>query len=333
MLADGLQLGRDMRSWSATRRELRAACAAAEQDWERALHAAESLRADVTAARLAVDDRAAALSRLIAEMGPLATVIAAASQRWGDCVPFGPSQAETEDPVLIEWRETSAPWADEEYAKARAEAFIAALELHKALIVAQADVFEANLAALMELIAADPVAVGETDFPAGETDLEGAGTELAGLRLAAWQSFFLVVPAVQVAFDAAGPLLDGVGADSLGWLLAAGAHQLPAEDVPGLLDCFHRAVFAGDTVLAAPSQENAGTAGISVPAQATAQDLADRVVRYGTWLASGPSSVPRRDAEPRWVGLPLRVVRGQDRAMVDRRNDWAYDGLLITDRE
>jgi hypothetical protein len=323
-LADGLRLGRDVRSWSVARRELRAACAAAEESWERALRAAEALRADVTAAGLAVDDRAAALSRLTAEFEPLATVIAAARQRWGDCVPFGPSQAETEDPALIEWRETSAPWADEEYAKARAEAFIAALELHKALIVAQADVFEANLAALMELIAADPVA---------EADPEGAGSELAGLRLAAWQSFFLVVPAVHVAFDAADPLLDGVGADSLGWLLAAGADQLSAEDVPGLLDCFHRAVFAGDTVLAAPGQEIAETAGVSLPAQATAQDLADRVVRYGTWLPSGSSSGPSHDAEPRWVGLPLRVVRGQDRATVDRRNDLAYDGLLITDRD
>jgi hypothetical protein len=323
-LADGLRLGRDVRSWSVARRELRAACAAAEQSWERALRAAESLRADVTAAGLAVDDRAAALSRLTTEFEPLATVIAAARQRWGDCVPFGPSQAETEDPALIEWRETSAPWADEEYAKARAEAFIAALELHKALIVAQADVFEANLAALMELIAADPVA---------EADPEGSGTELAGLRLAAWQSFFLVVPAVHVAFDAAGPLLDGVGVGSLGWLLAAGADQLSAEDVPGLLDCFHRAVFAGDTVLAAPGQEIAESVGVSLPAQASAQDLADRVVRYGTWLPAGSSSGPRHDAEPRWVGLPLRVVRGQDRATVDRRNDLAYDGLLITDRD
>src|SRR6202000_1707593 len=69
-LADGPQLGRDMRSWAVARQELRAACAAAEQSWERALHAAESLRADVTAARLAVDDHAAALSRLTAEMEP-----------------------------------------------------------------------------------------------------------------------------------------------------------------------------------------------------------------------------------------------------------------------
>jgi hypothetical protein len=31
--------------------------------------------------------------------------------------------------------------------------------------------------------------------------------------------------------------------------------------------------------------------------------------------------------------MPLRVVRGQDRTTVDQRNDLAYDGLLITDRE
>jgi hypothetical protein len=325
-LAGGVRRGRNMRSWSIARRELRAACTTAEQSWKRALHVAESLRADVTAARLALDDRTAALSRLTAEMEPLAAVVAAARQRWGDCVPVGPSQAETEDPALIEWRETSAPWADEEYAKARAEAFIAALELHKALIVTQADVFEANLAALMELIAADPGA-------AGDPGSQGAGIELAGLRLAAWQSFFLVVPAVHVAFDEAGSLFDGLGARSLGWLLAAGAEQLSAEDVPGLLDSFHRAVFAGDTVLTAPLPEIAETVGISLPAQATAQDVADRVVRYGTLLPAGPPSGPPHDTGPRWVGMPLRVVRGQDRTTVDRRNDLAYDGLLITDRE
>ena len=108
--------------------------------------------------------------------------------------------------------------------------------------------------------------------------------------------------------------------------------QLPAEDVPELLECFNRAVFAGDTVLAAPRPEIAETVGIRVPAQATAQDLADHTVRYGTWLPAGPSG-PDDDAAPRWVGTPLRVVRGQDRTTVDRRNDLAYDGLLITDRE
>jgi len=363
-LAGGMRRGRNMRSWSIVHRELRAACVAAERIWEEALRGAETLRAHVAAARSAVDDRVTALSRLTAEMEPLATAVAAARQRWGDCVPVGPSQAETEDPALIEWRESSAPWADEEYVRARAEAFIAALELHKALIVTQADVFEANLAALMELIAADPGLPDDTAAGPAPADHTGAGrteaghAELAGLRLAAWRSFFLVVPAVHAAFEAAGPLFGGLGASSLGWLLTADADQLAAEDVPGLLDCFRRAVFAGDTVLAPPTQELADTVGIPVPAQATAQDLADRVVRYGTWLPTGPaaghSDAKHGDAkhgdakhgdakhgdtkhgdeaEQHWVGMPLRVVRGQDRATVDRRNDLAYDGLLVSERE
>jgi hypothetical protein len=320
-LAGGIRRGRNLRNWSVARRELRAACATAGRSLEEALRAAEALRADVAAARSAVDDRRAELSRLATEMEPLARTVAAARQRWGDCVPVGPSQAETEDPALIEWRETSAPWADDEYAKARAEAFIAALELHKALIIAQADTFEANLAALMELISTDSESADDTE----------AG--LAEVRRAAWQSFFLAVPVVQVPFEAAGPLLGGLTPGALGWLLAAGADLLPAEDVPGLLQWFDRAVFAGDTVLAAPRPELAATVGLAVPAQATAQDLADQVVRYGTWLLAGPPFGRRDDTEPRWVGMPLRVVRGQDRTTVDRRNDLAYDGVLVTDRD
>jgi hypothetical protein len=321
-LAGGVRRGRNLRGWSVARRELRAACEMAEQGWEEALRAAETLRAGVAEAQSAVDDRTAELSRLTAEMEPLVAAVAAARQQWGDCVPVGPAQAETEDPALIEWRETSAPWSDDEYAKARAELFIAALELHKALIVAQADTFEANLAALMELISCDTESVAD-DGAAG----------LADVRRAAWRSFFLAVPVVQVPFEGAGSLLGGLAPGTLGWLLAAGADQFAAEDVTQLLQCFDRAVFAGDTVLAAPRPEIAATVGLSVPAQFTAQDLADRLGRYGTWLTGGPSARPGDDTEPHWVGMPLRVVRGQDHTTVDRRNDLGYDGLLIADRE
>ena len=69
--------------------------------------------------------------------------------------------------------------------------------------------------------------------------------------------------------------------------------------------CFDRAVFAGDSVQAEDS-------------------------RYGTWLPAAPAATRRG---PRWVGMPLRVVRGQDRGTVDRRNDLDYDGLLIAGRD
>jgi hypothetical protein len=302
-LAGGVRRGRNLRNWAVTRRALRAACAEAGQRWDATLREAEAVRGAATAARSAAAAATAEVARLTAEMAPLAEAITSARQRWGDHVPAGPSQAETEDPALIEWRETMAPWADEEYANARAQVFVAALELHKALIAARAEVFEANLAALMELISAEPGS-GAGPLPAGP-DRDGARP--ADVLLAAWRSFFLVVPVVRVSFEAAGPLFDGLGPGSLGWLLAADDQPAgqPADDaVPALTRRVERAVFAGDSIRA----ENS---------------------RYGTWLPAGPPDA----AEPRWIGMPLRVVRGQDRGTVDQRNDLAYDGLLIAGRE
>jgi hypothetical protein len=344
-LAGGVRRGRNLREWAVTRRALRAACAEAGQRWDATLRDAEALRGAAAAARSAATAAAAEVARLAAEMAPLAEAVTAARQRWGDHVPAGPSQAETEDPALIEWRETMAPWADEEYANARAQVFVAALELHKALIAAQSEVFEANLAALMELISAEP-GVGASPVPAGSVSADSdsvsvgsdsgdsvsagsvsagsvsadplpAGPDQDGARhadvlLAAWRSFFLVVPVVRVAFEAAGQLFGGLGPGSLGWLLAAAdqpasqpAADQPADDaVTALTRRVERAVFAGDSVRA----ENS---------------------RYGTWLPAGPPDA----AEPRWIGMPLRVVRGQDRGTVDERNDLAYDGLLIAGRD
>jgi len=289
-LAGGVRRGRNLRDWAVARRALRAACAVAERRLDATLRDAEALRGEVTTARSAAAAGTTEVARLAAEMAPLAEVVTAARQRWGDHVPAGPSQAETEDPALIEWRETMAPWADVEYANARVQVFVAALELHKALIAARAEVFEANLAALMEFISADPVSAD------------------ADVLLAAWRSFFLVVPVVWVPFDAAGSLFDGLGPGALGWLLAGAADRLPADDLPGLTRRFDRAVLAGDTAAA----ENS---------------------RYGTWLPAGPPAGPPDAAEPRWIGMPLRVVRGQDRSTVDQRNDLAYDGLLIAGRD
>jgi hypothetical protein len=330
VLAGGVRRGRNLRDWSVARRELRAACAVTEQRLNAALRDAEALRGQATAARSAATAGIAEVARLAAEMAPLAEAVTAARQRWGDHVPAGPSQAETEDPALIEWRETMAPWADEEYAHARAQVFVAALELHRALIAARAEVFEANLAAFMELISADHGSAGSAGpVPAGPLPAgplppgplpagQDRDAELADVLLAAWRSFFLVVPVVRVPFEAAGSLFDGLGPGALGWLLAAAADRLAADDVPGLMRWFDRAVFAGDTT--------AGDTAAGTPA--TAQHLADGMVRYGTWLPAGPP-----DAEPRWVGMPLRVVRGEDRTTVDRRNDLAYDGLLIAGQE
>lgn len=299
-VAGGLRRGRNLRNWSVARRALRAACAEATRRRDAALAGAEWLRAELAVARAAVADATREVARIAAEMGPLAEAIGAARQRWGDHVPDGPSQAETEDAALIEWRETCAPWGDEEYATARTEAFLAALALHKALITARADVFEANLDALADL------ACGQSPPSPGPAD--------AAAMLAAWQSFFLVVPVLAVSCGKPGAPLAGLGPGSTGWLLATSAGQLPPEVAQDAPHRASRAVFAGDAVLA--------TAG-------SAQHLADQAARYGTWLPADPASGTGRQ----WVGTPLRLVRGQDRTTIDLRNDLAYDGLLIPDRD
>ena len=74
---------------------------------------------------------------------------------------------------------------------------------------------------------------------------------------------------------------------------------------------------------------------------ASAQRIAEREARYGTWLPAGrPDSGEDESAETAgeeavrvWVGTPLRVVRGLDRATIDLRNNLAYDGLLVSDRD
>jgi hypothetical protein len=218
-------------------------------------------------------------------MGPLAETVGRARQRWGDFVPDGPSQAETEDQALIERRETSAPWADRAYASARAEVFLAALALHKALIAAQAIVLEANLAALMDM-------------------LTGAAQADGATALAAWQSFFLVVPVVSVPLEAAGSLFAGLRGGALGWLLAQTDGQVTARDLHAVLKLTDRAVLAGDATLGGPAA------------------AADQTARFGSQLPAGT-----------WIATPLRVVRGQERTVINLRNDLTYDGLLIPNRD
>ena len=251
-VAGGVRRGRNWRAWKARRRELRAACAEAELRRAAAAKESQTLSAGLAVAWTAVNDETAEVTRLTAEIGPLAEAVALARQRWGDHVPDGPAQAETEDAALIEWRETSAPWADEEYAASRAEVFLAALHLHKTLIAARADVFAGNLGALMDLLCADPAPtpapVQTQDAPAGaaEDDTQEDDTQASAIA-AAWQTLFLVVPVVHMPFGAIEPLFAGLGPTSLGWLLADHAERLPGWQARSILGRLDRAVLAGDT--------------------------------------------------------------------------------------
>jgi hypothetical protein len=286
-MSTGMRAGRD---WYTAHGTLRASFDAAVRARDEALNALQELRADLAAARRTIAEAEDATARFTTEMETVYAQIAAARRRWGPYVPDGPSYAETEDEALIELREHSAPWADEEFARARAELFFAALALHKALILGCPETFAANLAAWADLVSATgPSETGEAGSgPGGSTGTTGpgrttgpaAGEPPPEVALAAWQSFFLVVPVVSTTFAALGSLLSGLGRGSVGWLLAAGTDQVPPRQVAGALWRAEHAVLTGDHANSVSADTSLG--------------LAARGSRLGTRLPG--------DA---WTGLPL----------------------------
>ena len=157
---------------------------------------------------------------------------------------------------------------------------------------------------------------------------------------------FLVVPVVHVPFGAVEALFRAVGQGSLGWLLAGGAERLRPRDAHAILGRIDQAVLAGDSVggdtIAGNTVAGGTVAGSTVAGSEPALTgdstlrIAERAARYGTWLPTGPppSGVTGQAGRAGrvWVGTPLRVVRGLDRATIDLRNDLTYDGLLVSDR-
>jgi hypothetical protein len=294
------------RGWYASRAALRAGAAEAESRHEAALGDAAALRADLAAARRSAAEASGEVDRLTAEMASLQAAVARARLCWGDHVPDGPSYDETEDAALIEQREKSIPWGDEEYAAARAELFLAALTLHKSLIAAEAGTFEANFRALLDLLSAE-------------------GTPPAAAALAAWQSFFLAVPVVRATFEGIGTLFAGLGRGSLGWLLAERAGHVPPQHLAGALWRTDRAVFAGDSLRAAPAsvlpwagqRALARALGVGAewePGRVSAQRAADRSARYGTWLPDGDGQL--------WAGLPLHARESADGEALPGSDAW-----------
>jgi len=230
-------------------------------------------------------------------------------------VPDGPQFAQTQDPEAISQREKSAPWADPEFTAARTELFLAALRLHKALILAQAPTFRRNLSALMDILA-------------------GKGRPSTAATLAAWQTYFLVVPVVSTTFASFDRLFAGLGRESVGWLFVDEAGQAPPQYAVSALWRARRAVIVGDPLQLKPvvTLPWAGQRALLrefdageqwAPSRTSVQQVADRLAAHGTALP-GPAGV-----EPVWVGTPLRVHRRCGRPMFDICNQIAYDGLMV----
>jgi hypothetical protein len=304
-------------AWAAEHSELGGVLLDLVRQRDAALSTAQDLADRIAATQHDQAQTSDAVARLDHEIEGLHSRIAEARQRWGDHVPDGPEYADTATSEGIEQREKSAPWADEEFTAARTTLFLAALALHKAFIRAEAATIRRNLSALMDM-------------------LGGKGTPEEAAALAAWQTFFLVVPVVSTTFASLDRLFTGLGRESLGWLFVDEAGQAAPQYAAGALWRSRRAVIVGDPLQIQPvvtlpwggQRALAHEYGVGeqwAPSRTSVQQLADRQAEHGTSLPAGAWS----PAERAWVGMPLRVHRRCDRPMFDISNTIAYHGLMV----
>ncbi|WP_435127981.1 AAA domain-containing protein [Actinacidiphila sp. bgisy144] len=333
-----------LRRWRAERTLLEAQLAAADARFTALESARETRQVEVRAARGRLDEAVAAVRRAesrlavcdqarerqtaaLAEAGDQAERrrraredeerrLADARRRWGAAVPGAEWRADPGDREAMEARELSAPWMDPEFAAARSALFLAALDLHRALLANAPDRLRKNLQAAMDVVGGQ----APSELP-------------AKVVLAAWQMLFLVVPVISTTFASMGRMFDRLGGEALGWLLVDEAGQAAPQEVVGALWRSRRAVVVGDPMQLEPvvtlpwTGQRRLASRFSVdrrwaPSAASVQTLADRLNPYGTWLAD-------RDGEQVWLGSPLRVHRRCDRLMFEVSNAIAYDGMMV----
>jgi hypothetical protein len=203
----------------------------------------------------------------------------------------------------------------DDWLAARAEVFLAALDLHRALVTALAKTFRTNLELLAKALAREP------------------GAPPADAEYATWQTLFLLIPVVSTTFASCGRLFASLGCESLGWALIDEAGQALPQAAVGTLWRVGRAVVVGDPrqlqpisqVPAEVQQRLTPSFGVSDelwrPAGSSAQALADRRSVLGTTVPTA--------GYPVWVGAPLRVHRRCEQPMFNMSNTLAYGEMMV----
>ncbi|MGW6578377.1 AAA domain-containing protein [Streptomyces globisporus] len=213
-------------------------------------------------------------------------------------------------------QELGSPWSDETWSTARSDLFLRALDLHRAFVAGAAKKVRGNLQVLVELMAG-------ANGPLPDEEVKHA-----------WQTLFLLVPVVSTTFSSVGSMFARLGRESIGWLLVDEAGQATPQAAVGALWRARRAVLVGDplqlepvvTMPAALQRRLLRAYGVDerwLPSTTSAQAVADRTNRYGTYLPA-----PGGD-EQVWVGSPLRVHRRCEDPMFTVSNAVAYDGLMV----
>ncbi|MFE5584067.1 AAA domain-containing protein [Kitasatospora sp. NPDC056531] len=214
-------------------------------------------------------------------------------------------------------QELGSPWSDEAWCTARSDLFLRALDLHRAFVANTAKKVRGNLEVLIELMS-------NTSGPVPDEQVRHA-----------WQTLFLLVPVVSTTFSSIGSMFARLGQGSIGWILVDEAGQATPQAAVGALWRARRAVLVGDPLQLEPvvTMPTALQRRLLLahdvdeqwlPSATSAQAVADRVNRHGTYLPD-----PTGTDDTVWVGSPLRVHRRCEDPMFTVSNDIAYGGLMV----
>lgn len=210
---------------------------------------------------------------------------------------------------------SNAPYFMQKLFDARRAVFSAAMELHKAFIVAAWPALRKSLSAFVNVLT-------------GATHPDKVTGGVAQL----WDAFFLVVPVVSTTFASFPRLFTGMRRDSLAWLLIDEAGQAAPQQAVGAIWRARRTILVGDPrqlepVVGVPEElmqpllDRCSAEGHWAPPLASAQTLADRANRYGMHIGD--------EGERIWLGAPLLVHRRCLAPMFGIANAIAYQDKMV----
>lgn len=226
------------------------------------------------------------------------------------------------DPAAFAQRDTTAqqlalPRSSQAYQAARANVFVAAMQVHKAFLKHAGKGFRANFQLALAMLEQQPF----------------IQSHLPDMAPHLWATFFLAVPVVSSTFASVARCFRDLGEGQIGLLLVDEAGQAVPSHALGAIWRARRSLIVGDPLQVEPvikMDQHLDAAilayhGAPVAHMLTAnsaQHLADRANQHG-------AVVVQYDGSDLWVGAPLRVHRRCVDPMFSLSNDIAYNNKMV----